>query len=483
MKKATSLFFALLMSATFGQAQEIVSEFWHENGLYFNIHNIVEANDNTLLVECPLFESFPYGIDLGNMFYKVSLEGELMDSLFIASDNVPFRTLFEPIPNDEKKYIYGRVEQEESDSATYLRLTILDKDLNIMSETDVSITDFLYDYVITSSDLFIDSYGDIIASYWCQQKFYMLRIGIDGTIKHRRMVEEMASSGLMIQPRHTNVFCNSPLTYYYLGFDINNTGGLQTYFIDSLFQVTNEHLYYNTDSYSWFRGGLQEHIVPFDSSTHLLASRYRKNYTHDCTALTKFDNQFNLLKIKWFEEEPPFNSIAPIQTIVAAPDTIYYGFMTGTGSPNQLALACFDADLNLRWTRYFLEPNMFHWATCLTLLRDGKVAIGSYRYGQNPGSISVVIIKDELWDVAENQDLVRPYACFPNPAENELHLTFSPDVTPMQIELYDLQGRLVRTQKNESESLNMEDLPAGTYSMRVTMKDGKVFSNKIVKKS
>lgn len=70
--------------------------------------------------------------------------------------------------------------------------------------------------------------------------------------------------------------------------------------------------------------------------------------------------------MKWFEEEPPFNSIAPIQTIVAAPDTIYYGFMTGTGSPNQLALACFDADLNLRWTRYFLEPDMFHWATCNT---------------------------------------------------------------------------------------------------------------------
>ena len=482
MKKLT-LIFTLLITATFGQAQEIVTEFWHENGLYCNIHNIVEANDNTLLVECPLFESFAYGIDLGNMFYKVSLEGELLDSLFIASDNVPLRTLFEPVPNDDKKYIYGRVEQQESDSTTYLRLTTIDKDLNILSELEVSITDFLYDYVITSSDLFIDPYGDIIASYWCQQKFYMLRIGIDGTIKHHRMVEEMASSGLMIQSQHTNVFCESPLTYYYLGWKISNNGGLQAYFIDSLFQVTDEHLYYKTDSYSWFSGGLQEHIVPFDNSTHLLASRYKMNYTHECTALTMFDNQFNLLKMKWFEEEPPFNSIAPIQTIVAAPDTIYYGFMTGTGSPNQLALACFDADLNLRWTRYFLEPDMFHWATCMTLLHDGNVAIGSYRYGQNLGSISVVIIKDELWDVDENQDFIRPYACFPNPVADELHLTFSPDVTPMQIELYDLQGRLVRAQKNGLGSLNMSDLPSGTYTMRVKMEDGKVFSDKIVKKS
>lgn len=122
MKKA-KLLFALLMTATFGQAQEIVTEFWHENGLYFNIHNIVEAKDNTLLVECPMFEPLPYVNDLGNMFYKVSLEGELLDSLFIASDNVPLRTLFEPDPNDEKKYIYGRVEQHEIDSTTYLKLT------------------------------------------------------------------------------------------------------------------------------------------------------------------------------------------------------------------------------------------------------------------------------------------------------------------------------------------------------------------------
>ena len=93
------------------------------------------------------------------------------------------------------------------------------------------------------------------------------------------------------------------------------------------------------------------------------------------------------------------------------------------------------------------------------------------------------IIKDELWDVDENQDLIRPYTCFPNPVADELHLTFSPDVTPMQIELYDLQGRLVRAQKNGLGSLNMSDLPSGTYTMRVKMEDGKVFSDKIVKKS
>ena len=477
MKKITFIL-AILMAAGMVKAQEIVTEFWHENGSYFNIHNIVEAEDNTLLVECPLFEAFYYGNDLGNMFYKVSLEGELLDSLFIASDNVPLSTLFEPVPDVNGAYLYGRFEQEEYDSTIYLRLTFIDKDLSVTGNLEVPIENFLDDYIITTSDLFIDSQGDIIASYWGPHDFNMLRIGTEGTIKYRKSME--MGTGLLIQPRHTGVFSDEPLTYYYFGEKLSG-GGLQAYFIDSSFQIIGDHLYYKTNNHNWFNGGMQEHIVPFNNSTHLVASRFRKNISQDCTALAKFDNEFQLLDISLFDEEPPYNSIGPIHTIVAAPDTIYYGFMTGTGCPNQLVLACLDADLNVRWTRYFLEPDMFHWATCMTLLRDGKVAIGSFKYGQYPGGVSVVIIKDELWNVPENQDFVRPYAYYPNPTRDELRLQYSPDVKPTQIELYDIQGRLVKTQRTGMESLNLQGLAAGTFTMRVTLEGGKVFSDKVVK--
>ena len=77
--------------------------------------------------------------------------------------------------------------------------------------------------------------------------------------------------------------------------------------------------------------------------------------------------------------------------------------------------------------------------------------------------------------------IVRPYAYWPNPAQDELHLQFSPDITPTQIELYDLQGRMVRSQRNGLESLNLQGLSSGTYTMRVTLENGKVFSDKIIK--
>ncbi len=52
---------------------------------------------------------------------------------------------------------------------------------------------------------------------------------------------------------------------------------------------------------------------------------------------------------------------------------------------------------------------------------------------------------------------------------------------PAQVELYDLQGRLVRTQSKSFESIDTSQLPAGTYTMRVIMENGMAYSDKVVK--
>ena len=138
-------------------------EFSHENSKYFNLHNIVETSDGSLIVECPMFEQ-AYGADLGNVFYKFSMEGEIIDTLFLPSSNVPLRTLFEPVPNNKGLLMYGRFEQELSDSTTYLKLTFIDDALQLVDNIDVEIADTLYDFMVSSSDLFIDLYGDLIVS-------------------------------------------------------------------------------------------------------------------------------------------------------------------------------------------------------------------------------------------------------------------------------------------------------------------------------
>jgi hypothetical protein len=58
---------------------------------------------------------------------------------------------------------------------------------------------------------------------------------------------------------------------------------------------------------------------------------------------------------------------------------------------------------------------------------------------------------------------------------------FPPDVQPKQIELFDLQGRLVRVQRSNFGSIDMSQLPTGTYTLRVILEDGKSYSDKVMK--
>jgi hypothetical protein len=60
-------------------------------------------------------------------------------------------------------------------------------------------------------------------------------------------------------------------------------------------------------------------------------------------------------------------------------------------------------------------------------------------------------------------------------------LQYSPDVKPTRVELYDMQGRLVRTQSKGLESIHMQGLAPGQYLMKVTLEDGKTYSDKVVK--
>ena len=75
-----------------------------------------------------------------------------------------------------------------------------------------------------------------------------------------------------------------------------------------------------------------------------------------------------------------------------------------------------------------------------------------------------------------------PVSVLPNPVDDILSIRFSPDVTPAIVELYDLQGRRVLTRTKALDRIPVEGLPSGTYLVRVTMDDGSIFSDKVVKK-
>ena len=71
--------------------------------------------------------------------------------------------------------------------------------------------------------------------------------------------------------------------------------------------------------------------------------------------------------------------------------------------------------------------------------------------------------------------------CYPNPTQNQLHLHYPPGVQPTKVELYDLLGHLAYEQHNDLEIIDMQQLPAGKYLLKIMLQDGLIYTNKIVK--
>ena len=71
---------------------------------------------------------------------------------------------------------------------------------------------------------------------------------------------------------------------------------------------------------------------------------------------------------------------------------------------------------------------------------------------------------------------------YPNPTDDLLFVELSGGAGIANMALYDLQGRVVGTQFIASATVNMRDIPAGVYGLRVMDADGKEYHRKIVRK-
>ena len=153
--------------------------------------------------------------------------------------------------------------------------------------------------------------------------------------------------------------------------------------------------------------------------------------------------------------------------------------------PSSLVVTKTDNNANIIWQRYYQEDNHLLVAkSIMTTVDEGCLVTGCFWDVPTTTKENMFVLKffaDGSLSVPKMEEFVRPYCFYPNPVKDQLRMQFSPDVQPDKVELYDLQGRLVRTQSKAFESIDMSQLPAGTYTLRVTLADGKSYSDKVVK--
>ena len=499
--KRVTLIFAIMLATGMAKAQTIDSIPHHNLGPHSGqTETFMEMSDGSILGGVLLADENPFN-SIGYVLHKVSRcdsNIEISDTLFIPyNPQLPWH--FTGKDPDGDGYVLAEFYDDDENESCWLKIRHFDDDLNL-DTTEIVV--HLADFFASSSDLdpFLDNNGDIILSYYLYPSsstpVYFARIGLDGTIKHQKSIDNLNIN--LVRPTVFKVFRESPLEYCFWGY-INDR--VNCYFLDSLFNVTKHYslpkMSGSPDYVNYDNQSINTKLLHLDEGCFLASRTYSRSYNlmpyieDDGVAVIKYDTNLNVLAQTKFLSEPYIQydgyGAQSIGLERSKDGYIYFAYFTHQYyNESQVSVVKMDEDLNIIWQRHCLERHRGRMYGRMIVLDDNSVAVlGNTRFIEmghvNRTEAFYIIVHDDYDGMEEQGVIIRPYTYYPNPAQDQLHLQYSPDVKPTQIELYDLQGRLVKTQRNGLESLNLQGLPAGTYTMRVTLEGGKVYSDKVVK--
>ena len=452
---------------------------------------------------CFFVASVSYGLEFGRepgTISKISPDGELIRKITIGDTYSTCAGLF-AADDSQGHHYYAIGDRWDAESHPIIFILHFDDDLNVISFVDVELPSSFIQ--LESSKALIDSEGNVLfASALIYGDNYMwrqlnMRLTIDGTIEDYEILPG-ALPGSLFESTDGSYWS------YYFGslYRFNGVSlvpDLIHHYDMLAYEQTGDSLHYIQISSALYPTGV---ILP--DSSFIIAEQVWDCWTNVTSPIVHCEDQCVFFKSTFDGDVEKYIMISSNDTLERPsgyqsidyiyPDSIYLcGFQDyepdANGNivmGNKIFLKKVDSNLNVIWEKSYQIGPEHYGPEHLLATRDGGCLItGKVFYDIDTEQVDVFAMKINPDGTVGTEDImvedIRPYAYWPNPAQDQLYLQYSPDIKPTQIELYDLQGRLVRTQRNGLESIGMESLPAGTYTMWVTLEDGKVFSDKVVK--
>ena len=523
------IFLSFLMVINFANAQNYTYDslcHYYMGNYYPEFHNILGLRDGGILFNLGLRnydEQGGYISDYGQELVKLVQNEERLfvaESGFIPDEYV-YSTMMERDAKGDGNLLVD-IDRDFDNLTATLHIRHFNDALDFDEGTDIFLlledTLFLYHDPWTNDapelslqgEQFLFDGGDIILRYtiltqdpFVQPPFtspyvtVFARIGTDGTIKDKTVFPST-----QFDPSHRffyfGFFNESPREYFLANrFYANNEPFMELCLIDSMFCIQRIDTIDGNLPGNLITDFQMCHVMSLDESSYIVASEYDGNsiIINRGVHVTKYDKATHTILANTCFPTIPFTehygSAHCLGLERTADGNVFFAHCTQdrmAGYVGQIGVAKLDADMNVIWLRYCLEPTGYihevRGSKNTQVLYDGRFVVGAVDFA--PGEMFaspffLVFTDNGSADVHEMEPFVRPYAFGPNPVHDELHLQYSPDVQPACIELYDLQGRLIQTQTQSLESLRLEGLAAGQYLMKVTMKDGQAFTDKVVK--
>ena len=505
------LSFLLHLTVSYSQKQGFFNVYESEKS--FCASAAVEAEDG-----CWIIAVYDYYGGAGEL-EKLSKEGVILKRTPISDEDVfsGIEGLYRDPSYPDLFYAIGHVIHWD-EQITKPFVIHFDEDLNLLDRTEVDLPKAYHQFIMSRSLLTRDKdfvYATSLDALDAYHRLYM-RIALDGTLKLFHEETEECGKAIMINAifefPESNRFGDYRSSSVYPGY--TQTLVQRLFGFDDSFVFDTIHEYDNIQQMLGDTAYIVSHVSSANSTAQslndsvlLFSDQAFERWFNPIMGTTYFSDRSTVLfssdlggNIKDYLVVGSRNDTTEYPILFNAIDVekgstnrerqhVYHGcFGCGTipsFSPYNIILTKTDENLNIVWQKSYTHPTRFLQATSLLATNDGGCLIVGGAFDSPNNHYDMFALKIDSEGYLNTQEVIiqdlRPYAYYPNPVQDELHLQYSPDITPKQIELYDLQGRLVHTQRNGLESLNLEGLATGTYTMRVIMEGGKVFSDKVVK--
>ena len=516
--KKLLLFIVFALAASVAQAQSYTRDSlflkimppYELHAFEFRQPHSMMTSDGNILTCIPTKTMLNHRIvDFGDWLYKIDpVNGRVIDSVFVETDYYMIEDITHPLlanaPDGNgyilAKLIHKKLSYQGEPGETWLRISRVDEDLNVQPH-DEALTVLLEDSMNINYLIGICIEGDqiVLAYRRAELSPVMARIGLDGTLHEQNAFDNLF---LLSGATHSlNIFNDSPREYSLSDWVAGEEENHLVYHVFDSLLTLKESIVIEDHPYDIYNAqpGSGVGLLSLDDNTFIQTIKYkRNNITRTGACLQKYDkNTHECLGYALFESWPIYSAPDkmgyPIGMSKTVNDNIYFAYRTNNNVSGSSAIpkgwmgiAKLDKDLNILWQRYCLGSysvtGYYHYYCHFCTIDDGFAMIGRIEKEGEDYNFFYYFVHDEDPDnIPEAEAFLRPYMFYPNPATDQLHLQYSPDVQPTQIELFDLQGRLVRTQTDSLETLDLQGLATGQYLMKVTLANGKSYTDKVVK--
>lgn len=517
--KKSLLLSICLVTAVWLQAQHCDSINDHKAGHYcLQTTDLIQLSDGNLLVKATQDSLTTHDINqqvipYQTKYYKISRHGAIiLDSITLDVDPWNGVCMMARRHRQGLQYDHIMIKFDITQKNMYLGFFNSDLVFDEASAVTVPLTDDTiksFGWRLNRTCL-LDSNDDIVLMYGRGDSTVFAKYSLDGTLKHEteypRTEVPNSTSGIWIQTQGLKQCSEQPIKYNYFGIEESPNvvgSGCWGFELDSLFNIINSYSIYSYDPpFPYYANTINFNgmLSLDDGSACFVRSLWlQPNLWAPC--LLKVDEDSQPIKKVIFQPSPvKYYGVSGIGMEKDDKGNIIYAF-NGLDLDSNLyvAITKVDPDLNILWERYSLklqEPFEFQRQyEGMRVLDNGGVAIfginhhynWDYNYPQpwlEPWLMGMflAVFDEGTVNLPEPEGVLRPYLCYPNPVDNQLNIHYSPDVTPAKLELYDVNGRKIRTITQDLERIHTDDLPVGTYTLRITLEQGTVFPEKFIKK-